>query len=293
MNRKMKLVLVAFILITIISSASTPAFDRGGDNAITGSGTAGVAGAGDYIVRVSSVCIERDCIKIRKQIDQLNEQIEDKVDNQFKSLNTLPEDLEKDFNAILNDSNYISETLNKINVMPVDNKGNKKKKAEKREAFIKDYCNGSLENKLDQIVEQKAKIIEEYEKTTPLEDWRSELEGLRTQRNGLVDQYKEVEKGFLNTSYMDSMLDVIPENTFRLESGDLIAWGIPHPGIPSIPRPKPKQEPPASNPADQQPQASDETYNALRQVEQISDKVTDTEKDQFIQSLDQRAQAGN
>ena len=83
--------------------------------------------------------------------------------------------------------------------------------------------------------------------------------------------------------------DVEPVESGYLESGDLVAWGIP--GIPYIPTPSPKAKTSSSSststPAQKQ-EISDEGYKSLRSIEMESEKVTEPEKDQFISELNSR-----
>lgn len=87
-----------------------------------------------------------------------------------------------------------------------------------------------------------------------------------------------------------TQVDVEPTPQAYLKHGDLIAWGIPR--IPSIPRAKSNSSSSSSSSSSSQAkQVNDESYKAVRSMEQNSEKVTDSEVDQFLNELSSRATA--
>jgi hypothetical protein len=91
------------------------------------------------------------------------------------------------------------------------------------------------------------------------------------------EEMEEEEKDFI-------LYDVIPSFGQPLKTGELLAWGIP---VPSIPTPRINKKSSSGKPADvpNQAEVSDETYNCLKSMEERSNSVTDTQVDQFLQGL--------
>lgn len=82
----------------------------------------------------------------------------------------------------------------------------------------------------------------------------------------------------------NDQMDVPPVNKSYLEPGDLVAWGIPF--VPSIPIGGPKKSSQGTGEKNiQEVQSSDTGYQALRSVEQESEKITDADKDAFLAGL--------
>ena len=83
--------------------------------------------------------------------------------------------------------------------------------------------------------------------------------------------------------------DVNPVS-YSFSSGDLVAWGIPGVGVPSVPRVSaPKHE--QKNVTEKK--VSDESYNALRVVETESVKISDSDKDTFLMQLNSLTSESN
>jgi hypothetical protein len=98
---------------------------------------------------------------------------------------------------------------------------------------------------------------------------------LKTNPENDVDNSNDLNEGY--------EFDVIPDRNISLTSGDLLAWGIPY--IPSVPR---VHTEPNQQKNIEERQVSDQTYQSLRSVENFSEKITDSDKDQFLMELNTR-----
>jgi hypothetical protein len=123
---------------------------------------------------------------------------------------------------------------------------------------------------------------------------------LENQKVTLENKLKELKKSQAPASEADKenssfwvpgMYDVIPEN-YKLNNGDLIAWGGF--GIPSIPKPRLKTKSSSKpQPAQAQQPVDDETYNALKSVEEQSSKISEAQKDEFLRKLNTQSASSN
>lgn len=92
----------------------------------------------------------------------------------------------------------------------------------------------------------------------------------------------------LESDTIEEDFDGLDHSSYNLQHGDLIAWGVP--GVPRIPAPRKTTKTNASsNNTQQAPAAQEECkdpiFNNIKLIESNASKVTDTEKDQFLNEL--------
>jgi hypothetical protein len=278
MTRKIKLLLVAFFAILMLSNLSAQAFDMGGDKAMPGTATAGVAGAAEDKLLAETKC--PSTIDGCRQI--------------FRKQKNLYDDIRKDRETLqilksMSSSECSSDLEKKVEKLQKKYENAKKDKKQKfREELTLNKKKLELLNNPVDAATVNARIDEKLQEMKQVKEESDRL--VKGEESAPVEEEKSTDGELLNFD----QFDVTPQNNL-LNDGELVAWGIPRPGIPSIPKPKKNTSSSSSSSSStsSQKQVSDETYKALRSVEENSAKVTDSEKDQFLSELNQRAATDN
>ena len=264
--------------------------------------TAGVAGFGSYIARAdrNMLCLSErrygkafNCGELLKSVDRDNKTIVEMIETRFKDLTSLPDDLQPEYKNILEEFNCLSKKIMKL--------------AREKEirAKLKEEYNGDYLKAKDDLLEEQAKIIEKIDKINQTEEgkqWQQKIRSLVQDRDNLLKQVNDMNERLkqkleqLKEEESSSTLyDVEPAKSVSLADGDLIAWGIPY--VPRIPVPRSRKHTStsssSSSTSSQQSQINDETYKALRMVEENSEKITDSEKTEFLNKLNARAAMDN
>ncbi|MGD9580012.1 MAG: hypothetical protein AB7V50_01450 [Vampirovibrionia bacterium] len=275
MSNKKSLLLALMILFVGISFINPVEAKRvtSKDESQLQSETAGVQGSQNEALRALSNpevarCKSDVCVPLKAKIEALNADIEKSISSYCNSIN--------------------SYNLKKANLSK-----DEKKQLESLKKEVE-----SLKKKNSEEFETKREEL--FEKFAQLDDKNaSAFEGIKTNiqervklNDELLEAAQNMDSSFNNEN--EDQVDVELQKQSYLQNGELVAFGIP--GIPHIPTPKintskssnsSKSSNASSQPA-QQP-VSDAGYNALRSVETASDKVTDSEKDQFLTELGSRS----
>lgn len=282
MNKKFKsgmiIIMGALILGLTVSPVSAK---RGGDDSNLKGDSAGVAGSTGGNLKATGLCLSEDCKKIRNQINSISNTL-----NTYKSeiidyqsqISKIKK--EKNFNSTQKEIDKIKKDIEskKAQSKPIDNLESK--------LTLKQ---SDLQKLLDQIKENETKIETVNAKILDTEKQKQELENeyervAGQEKNGGINK-DSIKKDQMEGTDKDTETDVEPEKSGYLKSGDLLAWGVPGIGIPSIPRVTHEEK--SKTVSDRQ--VSDETYNAVKSVEQESEKITDTDKDAFLMQLNMQA----
>lgn len=268
MKNKVKSTLISLLFVILLVSPAMAQKALPDANIQPGIPGAGGVGDGDKAGNINKENLSK-IKEIKRKIDALEmsinkntseiSSIEQKKtqDKLIKKLQKEVKGLEKDLEAFTKKGKPISEIESKLSA----------KQSELDKAMSEYEV---------QITELKTKLNCDKEKKQELEE---EIKTLETSSDLPVELNK-------TTLFIYDQYDVQPHANAYLQDGALLAWGIP--SIPSIPRSQPKKERQV-----QEKQVSDETYNALRSVENQSEQITDSDKSQFLNELNSRAAMSN
>ena len=228
--------------------------------------TAGLGGANEGNLKASgTVCPPR--LKACWDIFEKMKEVQLSVSTDQQKQKALQDQVNKNESKIAKLKKEISEKIAK-------NKDPKKKQKELEELLKQSK---DLETLNAQIAEKEKQISI-----------------LEAQRVDLINGNKKEQE--IEPVEEEDQTDIEPEESGYLPNGELLAWGVPY--VPSIPRPRKTNSSSNSNNSNNsssttQAKPSDASYNALRSVEENSAKITDTDKNAFLNELDSRATASN
>lgn len=283
MTRKIRfgIVICLGIILISLSTSGSQAIDLKKNKVLLGGTTAGVQGAGAEVSgydRCKKECTPEDnsCQALIKQYEELEPQINTLYDEESQIID---ENVSKDKN-VKKLADEVQKLFDQMSKAKSDNRESIKTKLTTKFNDLENaigpmnprinIISGELKKKnaaLEKIDKQLSEIAnkkfiknkqEEGNKTTPADSAKPGAS--EEKKNDVVDVNQK--------SY--------------LKHGDLVAWGIP--GIPSIPVAKPSK-PVHQEKTVTEKQVSDQTYQALRSVEQGSEKVTQSDVDQFLNQL--------
>jgi len=277
MNNKLKLTLIIALIIMGIVINNVQA-KKIGDNASGQADTAGLGGGVAAGMTSRSLCMTEECKAIRSQIIKISDTIEQykiKVEQKNQEYTKAKQNngsikLEKQVNELkakLDEEKNKGKDITKLSE-ELDSK------TEKLNTALKEVK--SFEEQLNALNQE---IIT---KSTEMKNLNIKLDELSQQQPTDLNKNNPAEPNFNELDEKNEnndQNDVVPESKSYLKSGDLLAWGIP--GIPSIPMGGPKH----SEKNVQEKKSSDQGYQALRTVEQESEKITEADKDTFLNQL--------
>lgn len=279
MTKKVKLLSTIISLLTVLSFAQVSyAFKFSNNVSPSGEPVAGGVGATGVTITPGDFCVSKKCNDLRLQIGSIQKQI----DEDDLKLETLVNNLT---------DSRIEKLRSEINQL-------QNKKLSKEEGILLSKKILELvaiaETVSPEVATLKERILSNKVQVQIIKEQIDEIATDEDKESGMDSGVEEKDDSSQDETDTDDEsssyeYDVNPIS-YSLNSGDLVAWGIPGVGVPSIPR--------VSAPQHEQKnitekKVSDESYNALRVVETESIKISDSDKDTFLMQLNSLTSESN